>query len=500
MLTGWRYRAFGGVGAVLIVIAAVLLANQEATQVLFTTYVPVFNNLDPEILEGEALAWAAVLSVLAIGLSLIPLYKPQPRRFLDTVFFTQKRVVVGGLALATLGYFNWSYRLPRATLTMTIGFLVVALPAWFVWIRLRPSVSMGRTVIVGDDVEQIQRVIPEVDSPIIGYLCPTIAGTVADDHVNPPVTDGGTEPSALGDTRERSLETVTEEIDELGRIGALPRLGGLSRLEDALVEYDVDTVVLAFRRADRAEFFGALDACHEHGVNVKVHRDYADSVLVADGEIGELVDVDLEPWDPQDHLFKRAFDIVFAWVGLVALFPAMVVIAVAIKLDSPGPILYSQERTAGFGETFPIYKFRTMVPEGESATPTEDEDNDRITRVGRLLRKTHLDELPQLWSIFVGDMSVVGPRAAWTDEEMLLEQEAASWRKRWFVKPGLTGLAQVNDAKSTNPQAKLRYDLEYISKQSFWFDMKIVIRQLWNVVVDVTSLARPAGDETTASK
>ena len=131
-----------------------------------------------------------------------------------------------------------------------------------------------------------------------------------------------------------------------------------------------------------------------------------------------------------------------------------------------------------------------MVPEGESAAPVDDDANDRITRVGRVLRKTHMDEIPQLWSILVGDMSVVGPRAAWTEEELVLEQETEAWRKRWFVKPGLTGLAQINDAKSTDPDAKLRYDIQYIREQSFWGDVMIVIRQLWKVGIDVGRMVR----------
>jgi lipopolysaccharide/colanic/teichoic acid biosynthesis glycosyltransferase len=86
-------------------------------------------------------------------------------------------------------------------------------------------------------------------------------------------------------------------------------------------------------------------------------------------------------------------------------------------------------------------------------------------------------------------MSVVGPRAAWVTEEAVLEAEADTWRRRWFVKPGLTGLAQINDATSTDPETKLRYDIEYIQNQSFWFDLKIVIRQLWKVVEDLGSVA-----------
>jgi lipopolysaccharide/colanic/teichoic acid biosynthesis glycosyltransferase len=123
--------------------------------------------------------------------------------------------------------------------------------------------------------------------------------------------------------------------------------------------------------------------------------------------------------------------------------------------------------------------------DADDTAPIADETNDRITRVGQFIRRTHLDEVPQLWSIFVGDMSVVGPRAAWTGEEDHLENETQDWRKRWFVKPGLTGLAQINGATSLNPKVKLRYDMEYIRRQSFWFDLKIVVRQIWMVVVDL---------------
>jgi lipopolysaccharide/colanic/teichoic acid biosynthesis glycosyltransferase len=101
---------------------------------------------------------------------------------------------------------------------------------------------------------------------------------------------------------------------------------------------------------------------------------------------------------------------------------------------------------------------------------------------------THLDEIPQLWSILIGDMSVVGPRPAQTDLEGEFEDAAATWKRRWFVKPGLTGLAQIRDATSEEPALKIDYDVEYIRCQSFTFDLKIVIRQLWQVVRDVASI------------
>ncbi|WP_255194502.1 sugar transferase [Natronobeatus ordinarius] len=477
MVTGWQYRAVSVLSVISLTAGAVLVANQPLTQWVFTTYVPLFNRLEVTVLTGESLYWAIALTVLAVAGSLVPLYKPQPRRVLDTVFLAQKRVLVGGLALATLGYFKWSHRLPRATLVMTIGTLAVVIPAWFVWIRRRPPSEPGRTLVVGDDPAQIRQIAPSVPVSALGYLCPSI-GTSAVRESSEPAADGGI---IVGDDAD---------LDSQRSASTLPHLGGLSRLRDLLVDYDVDTVVLAFRHADRAEFFGALNACHEQGVDAKVHREYANSVLVSTDEMNELVDVDLEPWDPLDHLFKRVFDVVFASVGLAALAPLMLGIATVIKLDSPGPVLYSQERTSGFGDTFVVYKFRTMVPEEGSAVPTEDHENDRITHAGQVLRKTHLDELPQLWSILVGQMSVVGPRAAWVNEEQLLEQDTPTWRKRWFVKPGLTGLAQINDAKSTDPSTKLQYDLEYIRQQTIWFDVKIVVRQLWNVFGDVYEVVR----------
>ncbi|WP_435552669.1 sugar transferase [Natrinema sp. CGMCC1.2065] len=463
MKTGWRYRLLSIIGVCAITAAAVLVANHRIPQYLFTTYVPVFNRLPVTVYTGEKFVQILSLSIGFTVVTLLPLYKPRPRRHIDTVTLVQKRTLVAGLALATLGYFNRSHSLPRATLVMATGILMVALPLWFVLVRRAPSTDPDRVLIVGDDIDQIRRIHEEVSMPFIGYLCPTTVSTV--------------------DSRER----VTAIVDGGDPISNLERLGGLSRLNDTLVERDVDTVVLAFQQSDREEFFGALNICSEHGVATKVHYEYADSVLTSESSSRPLIDVEIEPWDLQDYLVKRGFDITFAVTGLIVFAPLIACIAVLIKLDSDGPVLYRQKRTAGLGGRLTVFKFRTMYPEGESSVPIEDEENDRITRVGRMLRKTHLDELPQLWLILVGKMSTVGPRPVWTDEEALLEDETEVWRKRWFVKPGLTGLAQIRGAGSTTPEAKLRSDLEYIRRQSFLLDCYILFKQIWLVVLDVAS-------------
>ena len=465
MLTGWWYRIVSGAGVVALAAIAVLIANLQLLQTVFTTYVPLFWRLEPVALTGRGLYVAIAVTAAVTAGCLTPLFKPRPRRILDIIELAHKRVLVAGSVLATLGFFNYTYRLPRATLVMTVGLLFVAIPLWFVVIRHSPGRDPDRAVVVGDDPDIIDAVLEAADPSVVGYVAPA--------HV-------------LG-VRHGTKAIAT---DGAGRFDGLKNLGGLSRLDEVIVAYDVDTALLAFEAPDRGEFFGALDTCYEHGVTAKVHRQHADSVLASGFGSEELVDVELEPWDTLDHIAKRAFDVAFAGIGLLIAAPFVAGIALAIKLDDGGSILYGQERTATFGDTFQVYKFRSMVGNTEDVEPMADEENPYITDVGQWLRRTHLDEIPQLYSILIGDMSVVGPRAVWTDEEVELDAVTDDWRKRWFVKPGLTGLAQINDASSTDPDAKLRYDIEYIRRQSFWFDLKIVTRQLWKVAVDVVVTLR----------
>ena len=469
MDTGWRYRIAGVLGTLAITVGAVALAYQPVVSGVLDV-LPVIGGLPDETAVGTELLIEAAVAAVVVLVMLSPLYKPRPRRILDTWMLSVRRISISLLALATIGYFDYSYRLPRTTLIVTGAILLAVLPAYFVAIRRRPSGNGDRTIIIGDNPETMADILAVVDGEVLGYVSPPspYLGEETADAAPPQYADGG----------------VVNQLDEL------PNLGGLSRLEDILVQYDVSTAVLAFDQTDRAEFFGALDSCYDHGVRAMVHREHADAVLTNGMTTGDLVEIDLEPWDWQDHVFKRLFDVVFAGIGLLVLSPVILLISIAVKLQDGGPVLYRQKRTASFGDTFTISKFRTMRLTGERTSPVDDERNPRITRVGQFLRRTHLDEIPQLVSILLGNMSVVGPRAAWTDEEPHLEDIAHDWRKRWFVKPGLTGLAQVNNVSSTDPETKLRYDIEYIRKQGFWFDLKIVIRQIWIVIGDLARSLR----------
>lgn len=254
-----------------------------------------------------------------------------------------------------------------------------------------------------------------------------------------------------------------------------------------LIEHDIDTVLVAFTESDRAEFFGALITYHEYGVSVLAHRAHANQVLTSGFEDSEeLVEIDLHPWDWLDYVVKRLFDLAFSGIGLIMLSPVICCIAVAIKLDSPGPVLYSQERTAEFGETFTVYKFRSMVTDAESSAGAKISEEDAWCRPTRDPRRPRPPSHPSRRD----STAVVGPRPEWPELDADIERGVADWSSRWSVKPGLTGLAQINGASGHEPDWRLRYDLEYIRKQSFWFDLKICIRQVWGVMADVVETVR----------
>jgi len=174
---------------------------------------------------------------------------------------------------------------------------------------------------------------------------------------------------------------------------------------------------------------------------------------------------------------KRAFDIFASLCGVIVSLPIMIIVAIAIKLDSKGPIFYLQERLTYRKAKFNVYKFRTMVDNAEKSTgPTLATTSDpRITRVGKIIRSTRLDELPQLFNILFGSMSIVGPRP---ERKVFVDQfrnEIANYDKRFFAKAGLTGLAQVYARYDTSPQDKTLYDLLYIRDYSFWTDIKLIL-------------------------
>ncbi|MCS6623212.1 sugar transferase [Roseibacterium beibuensis] len=224
----------------------------------------------------------------------------------------------------------------------------------------------------------------------------------------------------------------------------------------------------------------------------------ADIGMAGDGVLRQRV---LSPSERRHHpihlprndlgyrVLSRSFDLLVGTVALVLLLPLFAVFSVLIKLSSPGPVFFRQDRYGLNGDLFKIYKFRTMRTDqcDVSGVAQTTKNDPRVTKVGRLLRKTSFDELPQIFNILKGEMSVVGPRPhvpGMLANGMLYEEFDPRYMARHVVKPGLTGLAQVNGFRGETSTAhaarkRLDYDLEYIQRQSLLLDVKITAQTFW---------------------
>lgn len=214
-----------------------------------------------------------------------------------------------------------------------------------------------------------------------------------------------------------------------------------------------------------------------------ISRVKTDEDLMDDGFVLQQPKYTVEPIAISDGtfylVFKRLFDVVVSLLAGFLLLIPMLMIALFIRLDSSGPVIFRQERLGKNGIPFMIYKFRSMYTDAEINGPQWAEQNDhRCTRFGRFLRNTRLDELPQLWNILKGDMSFVGPRperACFYEE---FETYVHGFSNRLRVQPGLTGWAQVNGGYDLKPEEKIVYDMEYIQSRSVWMDLKCIFKTI----------------------
>jgi exopolysaccharide biosynthesis polyprenyl glycosylphosphotransferase len=190
----------------------------------------------------------------------------------------------------------------------------------------------------------------------------------------------------------------------------------------------------------------------------------------------------------RDQIFKRMFDLFFAVLFLICLSPLMAVIALVVKLSSPGPILFRQTRTGQFGVPFTLYKFRSMRDGAEEDTGPvwASKEDERVTRVGRFLRKSHLDELPQIVNLLRNEISFVGPRPERPAFIASLEKKIPFYQLRHYVKPGITGWAQISMPYSDSIEAsyeKLQYDLYYAKNASLYLDLITLLATVKQVLL-----------------
>ncbi len=271
-----------------------------------------------------------------------------------------------------------------------------------------------------------------------------------------------------------------------------PVLGSVDDVGDVLSRHVVDEVIMAVPRGMISDIQAIVDACEEQGVRFSLMADMFD-LKVARQTLRNIEGVPLLTFEPvsqpeTDLLIKRMFDLVVTLASMPFVLPIMAVVAIAIKLDSPGPVFFVQQRVGYRKRIFPMYKFRSMHVDAEERLKEIEHlneadgpifkitDDPRVTRVGKFIRRTSLDELPQLFNVIRGHMSLVGPRPMSIRDVDLFDRGIQ--RKRFSVKPGLTCLWQISGRSNLPFEKWLELDLEYIDNWSLELDLKILVKTI----------------------
>ncbi len=281
----------------------------------------------------------------------------------------------------------------------------------------------------------------------------------------------------------RVVGVLTRHESKVGRsLRGAPIVGLIGDVDSVLDRSPVDQVLVALPLEDQPLVKPLMDKLALRTVDVKVVPDLYQYTTLCRGveEFGGLPIISLQgaPLDGWNRVAKRAFDILFALFGLTLTAPLMLLVAAIVKVTSRGPVFYAQERMGMDGRTFRIYKFRTMRQDAEAqGARMAQPDDDRRTVLGTFLRVSSIDELPQLFNVLSGDMSLVGPRP---ERPVFIEEfkrQIPRYHLRHKVKAGLTGWAQVNGLRGqTSIQKRIEYDLYYIENWSLLLDLKILVR------------------------
>lgn len=269
----------------------------------------------------------------------------------------------------------------------------------------------------------------------------------------------------------------------LSKEGNYPILGTVDSLENVVKSNQIGEILISIRPNERSMIAAIVNACKKAGVSFKILTD------IRDDYYGHIVkDVLKDVLGRRDLSLRRMVDLFGAVFLMIVLFPLYIIVSLAIKIESKGPVFYSQLRVGRNGKEFRIYKFRSMVQDAEKASgPVWAQKNDpRITKVGHFMRKTRIDELPQLINVLSGDMSFIGPRPERPFFVEAFKQQIPFYANRHQIKPGVTGWAQVKwgyDETIDDVREKLRHDLYYVNNRSILVDIKIILLTFTTVLL-----------------
>lgn len=287
----------------------------------------------------------------------------------------------------------------------------------------------------------------------------------------------------IGSIKEELLDTDINDIES--EIGA-KYSAVIKKLLDATFNFvernEVDDIIYIRSRSYKEDMMKLLYFCEDRNIRLTLVPDLFE-IMTKKVHFSDLGNIPLMRLRQKNisvwhRFFKRTLDIVISLVGIILLTPFIIAVILIIKLDSPGPAIFRQERIGKNGDPFIMYKFRSMQTYAASLPPIRaDEDDPRMTRSGKYLRKFSIDEFPQLFNVLKGDMTLVGPRP----ETALYVDQYTSWqRRRLEITPGITGLAQVNGVRGNidSVDERVMYDIEYIENQSILVDLKILLATL----------------------
>lgn len=385
---------------------------------------------------------------------------------LDELFSLSKVVISGGLVIGALSFILKTTYLSRTFILLFMITSIVLLGAERLVVRMASHVvrrlgyNFRNVIIVG-----IGETAREICSKILAY-------------------------------QEWGLRIVGMVTDQPGNcpssIDGCPVVGTLTELEDIVHRHVVDEVIFAVPGRNLEELEDTLLMLEEHGINVRLVANIFPHVIakihVEELETIPLLSFTTIPTDTVALAVKRAFDLTMTLFLLVFLSPLMLVTAAVVKFTSPGPVLFRQKRCGLNGRTFTLYKFRSMYDDAEDRKKDLEslnemegpvfkiKDDPRITPLGRFLRRTSIDELPQLWNVLKGDMSIVGPRPPVPEEVGKYER----WqRRRLSMRPGLTCLWQISGRNRIRDFKEwVRLDLQYIDTWSLTLDLKIFLKTI----------------------
>jgi len=267
--------------------------------------------------------------------------------------------------------------------------------------------------------------------------------------------------------------------------------GSIENLEELISKYNVQEIIIALDKENHDVLVEVISKTEGRGIKLKIVPDLYE-ILSGQARTSQiygmpLIDIMPELMPEWEKKLKRLLDILISFILLVISLPVVIISAIAIKLDSKGPVFFKQERSGMNGKSFKMVKFRSMFQDAEKHTGPvwSQKDDPRITRSGKILRKLRIDEIPQMYNVLKGEMSLVGPRPERPFFVEKLSEQIPYYKRRLKVRPGITGWAQVKhkyDESIEDVKIKLRYDLFYIENMSIRMDMKILFRTIFVVI------------------